>query len=346
MKRDAERREWGGLLAIFAFTIVVGGMTLVACTSRPTPTPQEPATLEAKDGETLPSLSAASLGQGEKLRVVATTNIVADVVSQIGGDAIALTALLPVGADPHTYEATPQDLRAVADAHVVFVNGLGLEEGLADLIGSAGGQAVVVPLSAGVETMEFGVEDEAGHEGEEHHHEGADPHVWFDPNNVIVWARNAEQTLSTLDPDNAAIYQANTEAYIVELQSLDGWIREQVTQVPPERRKLVTDHMVFGYFAQRYGFEQVGAVVGAFSAAAEPSAQDLAELEDKIRELGVPAIFVGTTVSPKLAEQIANDTDIQLVRIYTGSLSETDGVAGTYLDYERYNVDAIVGALR
>jgi ABC-type Zn uptake system ZnuABC Zn-binding protein ZnuA len=282
---------------------------------------------------------AVPLREGERLRVVATTTIVGDVVRAVGGDAIALTVLLPVGADPHTFEPTPQDVAAVADAHVVFVNGAGLEVFLEPLLANAGGGAKVVVVSAGIPFRRLGSEHE-GEAGE------VDPHVWFDPLNVVIWTRNIERALSTLDPANSETYAANAARYEAALRELDAWIREQVAQVPPQRRKLVTDHAVFGYFADRYGFEQVGAIMPGFSSAAQPAAQELARLEDAIRALGVPAVFVGTTVNPTLAQRIAEDTGVQLVFLYTGSLSEPGGPADSYLALMRYNVTAIVEALK
>jgi len=286
-------------------------------------------------------LSAVLLGKGEKLRVVATTNIVADVVGNVGGDRIELTGLLPVGADPHAYEPTPQDLRAVASAHLIFANGVGLETFLDEMIRNAGGNAPVVPVSQGIDLLQL----DSGEE-DEPNHAGADPHAWFDPNNVVIWVRNIEGALSALDPGNAGVYQANTQAYVAKLEALDAWIREQVAQVPEENRKIVTDHRVLGYFARAYGFELVGAVVEAYSAAAEPSAQEIVALEDNIRQIGVPAVFVGRTVNPKLAARVAEDTGIQLVPLYTGSLSEAGGEADSYIDFMRYDVSAMIAALK
>jgi ABC-type Zn uptake system ZnuABC Zn-binding protein ZnuA len=288
----------------------------------------------------MPSLSPVALGEGERLRVVATTSIVADVVQNVGGDLIDLATLLPLGADPHAFEPTPQDAAAVAGAHVVFANGAGLEVFLENLLASAGEGVAVVSVSSGIELLDLG----AGHD--EHQHEGADPHVWFDPNNVIVWTHNVEHALSALDPANAGAYKANAEAYAAELKALDGWIQEQVAQVPEGNRKLVTDHASFGYFARRYGFEQVGAVFPGYSTLAEPSAQELAALEEAIRTHGVKAVFVGLSVNPTLAERVAEDTGTQVVFLYTGSLSEPGGPAGDYIAFMKYNVAAIVEALQ
>ena len=309
------------------------------------PATQDDHEREGHTADEMPSLSTVDLDAGQKLQVVATTSIVADVVANVGGDRIDLSRLMPLGTDPHTFEPIPQDVAAVSDAHVVFVHGAGLEAFLDDLLESAGDGAPAVPVTHDVELLEFGEADE--HEEEhEHDHAGADPHTWFDPNNVIVWVDNIEQALSTLDPNGTEIYEQNAVAYRSELEALDGWIRDRVAQVPPERRRLVTDHTAFTYFCAAYGFEQIGAVVPAYSTLAEPSAQELAALQEAIDQYDVPAIFVGNTVSPDLAQQVAEDTGTQLVFLYTGSLSEAGGEADDYVSFMRYNVTAIVEALR
>ncbi len=293
---------------------------------------------------TIAALALAACGGGEppvssdRLQVLATTSIVADVVQQVGGDYVQVTMLLPLGTDPHTFEPRPQDAAAIAEAQIVFANGAGLEEFLEPLLESAGAGEKLVEVSEGIELLPF--------EGGEHHHEGGDPHTWTDPNNVIVWTQNIAAALAAADPEHAAAYQANAESYAAELHALDEWIRSQVAQIPAERRKLVTDHRAFGYFVDEYGLEQVGALVGSFSTNAAPSAQELAALEDKIREQGVPAVFVGKTVNPELAEQVAQDTGVKLVHVYTGSLSERGGEADSYIKFMRYNVGAIVEALK
>jgi ABC-type Zn uptake system ZnuABC Zn-binding protein ZnuA len=156
---------------------------------------------------------------------------------------------------------------------------------------------------------------------------------------------NIEHTLSTLDPSNSEIYEENAHAYIHELEELDAWIQEQIAQIPEANRTLVTNHPTFGYFADRYGLEQVGAVY-PISPSSEPSAQDIAKLEDAIREYGVPAVFSESTVNPNLAEQVARDTGIKLVPLYTGSLSGPGAGAETYILLMRYDVNAIVEALK
>ena len=284
-----------------------------------------------------------------KLKVVATTTIVGDVVSEIGGDLIDLTVLLPVGTDPHGFDPTPQDVAKLADADVIFANGLGLEEFLDSMIESAGVENKVVYVSDGIDLLrseEHHDEDEGEEHHDEHNHGGIDPHTWFSPLNVMVWIHNIAYALSDVDPDSAQAYAHNEEVYEAELVELDTWIREQVAQIPEDNRNLVTDHSLFTYFADEYSFTQVGALVPGYSTVAEPTAQELAQIEDAIEDLNVKAVFVGYTVNPVLGERVADDTGTELVFVYTGALSETDGAAATYLHYMRYNTTAFVNALR
>jgi len=285
---------------------------------------------------TLAALTAcsapASPSTNGLLAVVATTSLIGDVARQIGADRVSVNVLLPIGADPHAFEPRPQDVAALTDADLVLVNGLGLEATLQPLLGNA---RTIVTVSDGITALPFAEEDG-----------GLDPHVWQDPNNVIVWARNIRDAFAQADPAHADEYASNAETYIAELTALDAWIKEQVAQIPEANRKLVTDHEDFGYFTARYGFEQVGAVVPSVSTGSAPSAQELAALEDAIRSSGVKAVFVGSTVSPDLSRRVAEDTGVRLVFLFTDSLSPSGGDAESYLAFMRHNVNAIVEALR
>ncbi len=280
-------------------------------------------------------------GTGGKLDVVADTDIVGNIVQQVGGDYINLHVLIPVGTDPHTYQPAPQDLTLVSDASIVFLNGAGMEQGFLNRLLQNAGKAQIVDVSSGI-TLDEITPAQAAASGEV---AGTDPHVFMDPNNVMVWVRNIQGALSQQDPANASTYAANADAYLKQLQNLNTWIKQQVAQVPQANRRLVTDHLVLGYFAKQYGFEQVGAIFPSYTDMSEPSAQEVARLEDAIRSQGVKAVFVGNTVNPQLSEQIAKDTGMKLVFIYTDSLTK-GAPAGTYIDYMHYNVDAIVKALK
>ncbi len=285
-------------------------------------------------------VSAPAADDG-KINVVATTSIIGDVVRNVGDDDIRLTVLIPAGSDPHSFEPSPQQIAALSDADIVFVNGFDLEQTLLPVIESNVPAEKIVAVSEGVEPIEFG-QEEHHHAGEEESAHRYDPHTWMDPNNVIIWTQNIEDALSRVDPAHEDAYHHRAEDYREQLQTLDEWIRAQITPLLP--LKVVTDHKVFGYFARRYGIEQVGAIIPAYSSMAQPSAQELAQLEDAIRQLGVDAILVGNTVNPQLAKQVAEDTGVKLIPIYTGSLSGPDGPASTYIDFMRYDVKAIVEA--
>jgi ABC-type Zn uptake system ZnuABC Zn-binding protein ZnuA len=291
-----------------------------------------------------PSHRQSDKVEDNRLKVVATTTIVGDVVRNIAGEAIEQFTLLPPGADPHSFEPSPQDAARLEDTSLVFINGAGLEAFLEPLLQNVSSQARVVDLSKEISLLEAGPDV---HTAGEHASEmRGDPHVWFDPYSVLAWVDQIESALSEADPANAAIYHANAEKYRQELVELDEWIGEQVNRIPPDRRRLVTDHLSFTYFADRYGFEQVGALIPGYSTLAQPSAQELAMLEDAIRNLAVNTIFLGNTVNPSLAERVTADTGAKLVQVFTGSLTASDGPASSYLDYMRYNVSAIVNALR
>ncbi len=302
-----------------------------------------PATPESQPGEATAAVSAVSLASGERLRLVATTNIVGDVVRNVGGESIDLTVLMGPGVDPHSYVPTADDTRAIHDAHLVFANGAGLEANLEEMLAHAGGQAVRVQLSDGLELLPLPGLNVEGNEG--HTDGNVDPHVWFSVPNVIQWVSKIEEVLSTLDPGNAARYAGNAQTYAAELEALDAWIEEQVAQIPETNRKLVTNHPAFGYLARRYGLEQVGAVY-PISPSAEPSARDIAALQDAIRQAGVKAVFTESTVSLQLAEQVARDTGVALIPLYSGSLGEPGGGAETYIELMRTDISAIVEALR
>jgi len=304
-------------------------------------------------------LVPAEKGQGERPRVVATTNIVGDVVANVGGDAIELTVLLPSGADPHGYVATPRELAEASEASLLFLSGFGLEEGMGGTLEQLAIDVPIVSISEGVQGIPLAEgAEELAHEGEEPSGEepgageeprevgSVDPHVWFDPTIVMQWTQNAVAALGARDPANQETFQANADAYVEALRSLDTWIKDSVAAIPQAQRVLVTDHFVFGYFARRYGFEVVGAVIPAYSSSASPSPQDLAALLAAIEEHGVTAVFVGLSANPDAAEAIAQDAGIQVIPLYTESLGEAGGSADSYIGMLEYNVNAIVEALR
>ncbi len=270
--------------------------------------------------------------------VLCTTSIVGDVVRQIAGEDIDVLVLLGPDTDPHSFEPRPQDLVALQRADLVFINGLDLEAGLSNILESI--EDHVISLSANLPEL-LATDDEV-HDGD---HGAYDPHVWFDPILVSAWVDIIRDQLSQLIPSLKSEFQTRAATYQSNLAALDTWIQALLEEIPADRRLLVTDHHVYGYFARRYDFEQVGTIFPGLSTLSEPSARELAELISTIESLNIPAIFVGMTVNPSLAQQIASDTGTRIVFMYTGALSDPNGPAGTYLDFMRHTANTILEGL-
>ncbi|HUE98600.1 MAG TPA: zinc ABC transporter substrate-binding protein [Anaerolineales bacterium] len=267
--------------------------------------------------------------------ILTTTTILADVARNVAGDRLVVESLLPVGADPHSYQPVPQDAAKISETKVLVINGAEYEHFLEELIESADGERALIEASAG---LRLRTDAESEH--------GVDPHLWLDPNNVIVYAENIREGLTHFDPDGAEVYGSNASAYIDQLAELDAWINDQVAQIEPQRRVLVTNHEAFGYFAERYGFTIIGSVIESFSSNSSPSAQQMADLIDQIKLSEAPAIFLDASDNPTLAQQIAAETEVKVVAdLHLESL--TDGApAGTYIEMMRYNVTKIVESLQ
>ncbi len=267
--------------------------------------------------------------------ILTSTSVLADITRNIAGDRIDVNSLLPVGADPHSYQPTPQDVAKISDSKLLLINGAGYEHFLEALLENADGQRTVIEASAGISPRTDAESEQR-----------VDPHLWLDPNNVIIYAENIREALTHFDPEGEAVYRSNADAYIAELKDLDRWIADQVKQIPADKRLLVTNHQAFGYFADRYGFTIVGTVVESFSSDASPSAQQLAALIDQIKSSGAPALFLDASDNTMLAQQIASETDVKVITdLHLESL--TDGApAATYIDMMKYDVTQIVEALR
>ena len=267
--------------------------------------------------------------------VLTTTTILADVARNVAGDQLSVGSLLPVGSDPHSYQPVPQDATKIKESKVLVVHGADYETFLQPLLDNAGGKENVIDASTGLRLLS-GMESETA----------VDPHLWLDPNNVIVYVENIREGLKQFDPDGAETYDANANAYIDELTELDAWINGQVAQIEPQRRVLVTNHESLGYFAERYGFIVVGAITPSFSSDSSPSAQQMADLIEQIKVHQAPAIFLDASDNPDLAQQIATETDVKVVTdLHLESLTD-GGPAATYIDMMKYNVTQIVEALQ
>ena len=267
--------------------------------------------------------------------IIASTTILADITQNVTGDHAQVKSLLPYGADPHAYQAAPADIAKIAESDVMILNGLEYEHFIEPLLENAGGEQIVIYASDDIPPKE----DVEG----EH---GVDPHMWLDPNLVIMYVENIRDGLIQADPDGTETYTDNASAYIAQLKDLDAWIQEQVNTIPPEKRLLVTNHEALGYFADRYGFEVVDTIIPSLSSEAGTSARELAKVIDQVRAANVPAIFLGETENTDLANQIAEETGVDVVDdLYVESL--TDGSpAGTYIEMMKHNVMRIVDTLK
>jgi ABC-type Zn uptake system ZnuABC Zn-binding protein ZnuA len=269
--------------------------------------------------------------------VLASTTILADITRNVAGGRREVVSLLPPGADPHEFQAAPSDVRRISASAVIVVNGLDYERFLGPLLENAGGQRLTITASDGLPPDRLKGSGDAG---------VADPHMWLDPQRVVTYVRNIRDGLSRADPDGAAAYRANAEAYIIQLEQLDAWIAGQVSAIPAERRLLVTNHESMGYFAGRYGFRVAATVIPSVSTEAGASAQELAAVIDQVRALGAPAIFTGKMENAGLARQIASETGAAVVDdLYLESLT-AGPPAPTYIDMMKYDVSRILEALK
>jgi ABC-type Zn uptake system ZnuABC Zn-binding protein ZnuA len=271
-------------------------------------------------------------GGAKKLIAVTTMTVLADLIQQVAGEKAEVKSLVPSGGDVHTYQPTPEDIKSVAQAGIVFYNGIHLEEWLDATIRSAGKPDLpIVVLSEGLPVIQ-----EAGEE--------PNPHLWMDVANAKTYVERIRDGLSKVDSGNAGYYGDRAKSYLGQLDDLDKWIQAEVETIPKARRKLVTFHDAFPYFAKRYGFALVGVVVS--SPGKEPSAREAGALVRTIKRERVPAIFAEDQFSPKLMEVLAKDAGVRVITsLYDDSLS-SGPEANTYIAMMKYDATQIVRALK
>jgi ABC-type Zn uptake system ZnuABC Zn-binding protein ZnuA len=304
------------------------------------------AALLAAPAPSLLQVSRAGAQGSDPLKVAASFSILADWVSNVGGDAVAVTSIVKAGGDAHTFDPDPATVASIADAEVIFAIGAGFEGWLADMVEASGNNAPlieVMTLITGEEEHDYEEEADSGHG-----HGAGDPHIWGDVANAIAAVELIRSTLAKVDPDRADIYASNAEAYTAQLKELDAAIREQVATIPEENRKLVTSHDTFAYYAKAYGFEVIGTALGSISTeSGDPSARDIATLVESIRETGVPAIFAENVVNPALMQSLADEAGVELApALYSDALGEEGSDGTTYIDMMTYNTATIVTALQ
>jgi ABC-type Zn uptake system ZnuABC Zn-binding protein ZnuA len=284
--------------------------------------------------------AATERGSVGRLAVVATTTQVADFARNVGGDDVSVTQLLQPNVDPHDYEAAPADVLAVARATLVLKNGVGLEAFLDGAIEAAGFTGTVVDTSEDVRIRQGAGDDERG----------GDPHVWHDPRNARLMARTIADAFGAADPAHKPAYEANYRAYAARLDALDRDIAAKIATIPADRRKLVTNHDAFGYYAARYGLAVVGSIIPSFDTSAELSGTGISSLVAEIRATRTPAIFAESSLPPRTAQTIATEAGVRVVAgegaLYGDTLGPAGSPAATYVAMEEHNTDTIVGALR
>jgi zinc/manganese transport system substrate-binding protein len=278
-------------------------------------------------------LPAPALAQ-QKIKAVATFSILGDLVSNVGGDRVELTTLVGSNGDAHVYAPTPSDAKTLAQAKVVFVNGLGLEGWMTRLVKASGTKADPVIASKGVRPLRM----------EEDGKIETDPHAWQSVANVKLYVANIRDGLIAADPAGKADYEANAAAYLAKLNTLEAQVKATVARIPPERRRIITTHDAFGYFGAAYGMKFIAPQ--GVSTETEASAKDVARIIAQIRKQKIPAVFLENISDPRLMDRIAKESGAKIGgTLYSDALSDAGGPASTYLGMMRNNIRAFSIAL-
>jgi len=282
------------------------------------------------------SLYPIAAHAASKVPVVATFSVLADMVHQVGGDAVAIRAFVQPDGDVHVYQPVPGDLRRLMNAAVLVENGLGLEGWLQRLAEAAKFSGVPVVASNGA-TLRT-IRNERGLPV-------SDPHAWQDPRNGVVYVRNIAAGLTAASPTDAALFRGRADRFIADIQQTDTWIARQFNALPASSRRIITTHDAFGYFGARYGIEFLAAE--GISTDSEPSAKGIAALVAQIRREKIRAIFLENMTDPRLAEMLAREAGVKLGgTVYSDALSPPGGPAATYLAMLRHNTTLFVSAMQ
>jgi zinc/manganese transport system substrate-binding protein len=265
-----------------------------------------------------------------RLNVVASFSILGDFVKNIGGDRVSVTALVGPDGDVHVYTPAPADAKKVAESKLVIINGLGLEGWLPRLVQSSGSKAVIVTATDGIAPLKIGSD--------------TDPHAWQSVANARIYVVNIRDALVAIDPAGTTVYRADTETYLAKLDALDREVREAIAQIPESRRKVISTHKAFGYFAAAYGIDFIAPL--GVSTESEPSARDIAGIIAQIRTLRIPAVFLENISDVRLIRRIAAETGAKVGgTLYSDSLTDEKGDAPTYIELVRHNIKALTRAL-
>ena len=276
------------------------------------------------------AMTASPSHAADRLNVVASFSILADFARQVGGDKVEVTALVGPDSDVHVYTPTPHDARDVGAARLLIINGLGLEGWMPRLLQASGSKAQIVTASQGIAPRQRGAD--------------VDPHAWQSVENAKIYVRNIREAMTAVDPADAAVFKANAERYQAELDALDGEARAAIAKIPSARRKVISTHDAFGYFADAYGVEFIAPL--GVSTETEPSARDVAEIIEQVRRTRIPAVFLENFNDDRLVGRIAAETGTKVGgTLYSDALSDENGQAPTYIDMVRHNIKALTSAL-
>jgi len=266
----------------------------------------------------------------DRLNVVASFSILGDLVQNVGGERVSVTTLVGPDGDVHVYAPAPTDARKIADAKLLVINGLGLEGWLPRLVQASGGKAPILTATTGIVPLQVGAV--------------ADPHAWQSVANAGIYVANIRDALAAADPADAGVFRANAQAYLAKLDALDREAREAVARIPPGRRKVISTHDAFAYFAAAYGIEFIAP--SGVSTESEPSARDIAGIITQIRTERIPAVFLENISDVRLIRQISAETGARVGgTLFSDSLTGEKGDAPTYIELVRHNIKALTGAL-
>jgi zinc/manganese transport system substrate-binding protein len=276
------------------------------------------------------AIAACPLHAADRLNVVASFSILGDFVRTIGGERVNLTTLVGPDSDVHVYAPTPSDAKTIAAAQVLIINGLGLEGWLPRLLQSSGSKAPIITATKGVAALKSGSD--------------SDPHAWQAVANAKVYVANIRDALASADPAGAEVFRDRAERYLTELDALDREVREAIGKIPSERRKVISTHDAFGYFAAAYGIAFIAPL--GVSTETEPSARDIAAIIGQVRAAKIPAVFLENISDDRLVGRIAAETGAAIGgTLFSDSLTGEKGDAPTYIAMVRHNIRALTSAL-
>jgi len=281
------------------------------------------------------AISAGPAPAQDKLKVVATFSILADLVQNVGGDRVEVSALVAPNGDAHVYAPTPADARTLGAAQVVVTNGLGFEGWIERLVKASGTKAAMAVASKGVKPRRA---------ESDHDHGGSDPHAWQSVGNAKIYVANIRDALVKADGAGKTTYEANAGAYLAKLDALDNEVKTTIARIPADRRRIITTHDAFGYFKDAYGLDFIAPQ--GVSTESEASARDVASIISQIKKQKIPAVFLENVTDPRLLKRIGEESGAKIGgTLYSDALTDGNGPAPTYIDMMRHNVRQLATAL-